>query len=63
MGPEDDAVPMRALRGYTYLRELLRRPGRTISALDLVSRGSGVVVQAGLGDVLDRQSYQVIYSL
>ncbi|MGI8815956.1 MAG: hypothetical protein ACR2G2_11960 [Pseudonocardia sp.] len=56
-------MPMRALRGYTYLRELLRRPGRTISALDLVSRGSGVVVQAGLGDVLDRQSYQVIYSL
>lgn len=56
VGPEDAAVPMRALRGHTYIGELLRRPGRAISALDLVTGGSGVVVQAGLGDVLDRQA-------
>lgn len=51
VGADPHAVPVRALRGYTYLRELLRRPGRPIAALDLVE-GAGVD-QPGLGDVLD----------
>jgi hypothetical protein len=55
IGPEPAAVPVRALRGYTYLRELLRRPGQPVSAFDLVTAGAGVV-QPGLGDVLDRQA-------
>jgi hypothetical protein len=49
-------VPVRALRGFSYLRELLRRPGRSVSALDLVTGGSGTAMQPGLGDVLDDQA-------
>jgi hypothetical protein len=41
-------VPVRALRGFGYLRELLRRPDQSVSALDLVSGGSGTVMQPGL---------------
>lgn len=36
IGPEGAAVPLRALRGYGYLRELLRRAGQPVAALDLV---------------------------
>ena len=56
VGPADAAVPVRALRGFSYLRELLRRPGRSVSALDLVTGGSGTAMQPGLGDVLDDQA-------
>ena len=56
VGPDSDAVAVRAVRGYTYLRELLRRPGQPVSALDLVTDGLGGVVQRGLGDVVDRQA-------
>src|SRR4051812_9309336 len=33
VGPADATVPVRALRGFSYLRELLRRPGQSVSAL------------------------------
>lgn len=56
VGPEDAPVPVPALRGLGYLRELLRRPGIELSALTLVGGGGPVVVQSGLGDVLDRQA-------
>ena len=56
VGPADAAVPVRALRGFHYLRELLRRPGQSVSALDLVTGGSGTAIQPGLGDVLDDQA-------
>jgi uncharacterized membrane protein len=57
-GPEQAAAPLRALRGFGYLRELLRRPHQPIAALDLVGAGTGVVVQPGTGDLLDRQALQ-----
>jgi len=50
------AVPLRPLRGFGYLRALLRAPGRPIAALDLVGGGAGVVVQQALGDVVDRRA-------
>jgi hypothetical protein len=51
VGADLHPVPVRALRGFVYLRELLRRPGRPIAVLDLVEGGG--VDQPGLGDVLD----------
>ena len=56
IGPDGAAAPLRAMRGSGYLRELLRRPGQPVAALDLVAAGTGVAVQSGLGDVLDRQA-------
>ena len=56
IGPEGDAVPLRPLRGFGYLRELLRRPGQQVAALDLVGAGAGAAVQSGLGDLLDTQA-------
>jgi hypothetical protein len=56
VGKAGAAVPLRALRGFGYLRELLRRPGQPVAALDLAGAGTGVVVQAGLGDLLDQRA-------
>ncbi|MDX6258292.1 MAG: hypothetical protein QOJ11_4626 [Frankiales bacterium] len=56
VGPDQAAVPLRALRGFGYLRELVRRPGQPVGALDLVGAGTGVAVQPGLGEVLDRRA-------
>ena len=54
VGPEGTAVT--GLRGLRYLRELVRRPGVPVQALDLVGAGTGVVAQTGLGEVADRQA-------
>ena len=56
IGPEGAAVPLRALRGFGYLRELLRRPGQPVAALDLAGAGAGAAVQSGLGDLLDARA-------
>jgi hypothetical protein len=56
VGPEQNAVPVRALRGFGYLRELLRHPGREISVLDLAGGGTPVVDQPGLGEALDKRA-------
>jgi hypothetical protein len=56
IGPDGAVAPLRALRGFGYLRELLRRPGQPVAALDLVGAGTGVAVQSGLGDILDKQA-------
>jgi hypothetical protein len=56
VGAAGTPVPLRSLRGFGYLRELLRRPGQPVSALDLVGAGTGVVAESGLGDLLDRQA-------
>ena len=56
VGPEAAAVPLRPLRGFGYLRELLRRPGQQVAALDLVGAGAGAAVQSGLGDLLDARA-------
>jgi hypothetical protein len=58
IGPDQAAVPVRALRGYRYLRELLSRPGRPMSCLDLVTGGQPGVEQPALGETLDRQAVQ-----
>lgn len=52
------AVPTPALRGFTYLRELLRHPGRTVPVLDLVGAGGPVVAESGLGETVDRRALQ-----
>ncbi|GAA4361244.1 hypothetical protein [Angustibacter luteus] len=56
IGPDDAAVTLRPLRGFGYLRELVRRPHQPVSALDLVGAGTGVVVESGLGEVADPQA-------
>jgi hypothetical protein len=59
IGPEGAAVPLRALRGFAYLRELLRRPGQPVAALDLAGAGAGAAVKSGLGDLLDTRALKV----
>ncbi len=44
------------LRGFGYLRELIRRPGRPVAALDLVGTGTGVVAESGLGELADARA-------
>lgn len=56
VGSGASPAPLRALRGFGYLRELVRRPGRELAALDLVGGGTGVVVESGLGETIDRQA-------
>jgi hypothetical protein len=56
VGPEGAAVPLRELRGFGYLRELLGRPGFPVAALDLVGAGGGVVIESGLGVLADEQA-------
>jgi hypothetical protein len=56
VGAEGSATPLRELRGFGYLRELVRRPGSPIAALDLVGAGTGVVVESGLGELADGQA-------
>jgi hypothetical protein len=53
VGIESRSVPVKALKGYGYLRELLRRPGIPVAAIDLVTAGAGTVEQHGLGSLLD----------
>ncbi|MCW2755830.1 MAG: hypothetical protein JWQ32_3241 [Marmoricola sp.] len=54
IGSQATAVP--ALRGFGYLRELVRRPRCEISALDLAGGGGPVVVESGLGELTDRRA-------
>jgi hypothetical protein len=58
IGPDGGTVSLPALRGLGYLRELVRRPGTDVSALDLAERlhGYASVRQADLGDVIDDQA-------
>ncbi len=58
VGPENAAVQLTALRGFSYLRELLRRPGQPVAALDLAGAGTGVGAESSLGEVLDHQALQ-----
>jgi hypothetical protein len=56
VGAEASATALRELRGFGYLRELVRRPGLPVVALDLVGGGSGVVSESGLGELVDEQA-------
>jgi hypothetical protein len=53
-------VPLREMKGFGYLRLLVRRPGVEISALDLSDWAAGHpgtgVVDAGSGEVIDKQA-------
>ena len=51
-----DAVPLRPLRGFGYLRELLRRPHQPVAALDLVGAGTGVAASPASATSLDQQA-------
>ncbi len=53
VGTGSQSTPVKTLKGYSYLRELLRRPGIPVAAIDLVTAGAGAVEQPGLGPVLD----------
>lgn len=44
VGPEP-AVALRALRGFDYLWQLLRRPNQPVASLDLVAAGTGVATE------------------
>lgn len=53
VGTAERSLPVKALKGYSYLRELLRRPGLPVAAIDLVTAGAGTVEQPGMGPALD----------
>ncbi|MBO9524191.1 MAG: hypothetical protein J7518_21850 [Nocardioidaceae bacterium] len=50
------ATPVAGLRGFGYLRALVRAPGDQVRALDLVGDGGPVVEESGLGEVADRRA-------
>ncbi len=56
VGTGQSPAPVRALRGFGYLAELLRRPHQAIAAPELAGGGTGVLVEAGLGEVIDRRA-------
>jgi hypothetical protein len=56
IGAEPAAAPLRALRGFSHLRALLRRPHQPIAALDLAGAGIGVLVEPNMGEILDRRA-------
>jgi hypothetical protein len=56
VGQENAAVPFPALRGFGHLRQLVGHPRQPIHALDLVGAGTGVAVEPGLGDLVDKQA-------
>jgi hypothetical protein len=56
IGTDGSAVPVRGLRGFDYIRALLRHPNLPIGALDLAGDGTGSVDQPGIGEILDRQA-------
>ncbi len=52
----EQGTPMRALRGFDYLHRLLTRPGSVITAVELVTEGTGTVLQPDTGPLIDRQA-------
>jgi tetratricopeptide (TPR) repeat protein len=58
VGPDGGTVVLPALRGLGYLRELLRRPGHDVPALDLVAGALGhrSVWQGDLGEIIDTEA-------
>lgn len=49
-----DGTVVRALRGLDYLHRLLSRPGESLAAIDLVTQGTGTVLQPDTGPLIDR---------
>lgn len=55
IGP-GSGTPVRAVRGYHYLRLLLARPGTALPAVDVASDGGPTVLQPSVGDLIDAQA-------
>lgn len=51
-----EATPVAGLRGFGYLRTLLRQPGHEHRALDLAGQGHAVVEEHDLGEIVDKQA-------
>lgn len=49
-------APVAGLRGFGYLRTLLRQPGHEHRALDLAGQGHAVVEEHDLGETVDKQA-------
>jgi hypothetical protein len=61
VGSGEHSLPVKELKGFAYIRELLRRPGVPITAIDLVTGGTGTLEQSAAGPALDaeaRKSYR-----
>jgi hypothetical protein len=56
VGADPAAVPLRSLRGFGYLRDLLRRPYQPVDVLDLVGAGAAITMEGGTGEILDQQA-------
>jgi hypothetical protein len=56
VGSGTSPVPVKGLRGFVYLVELLRCPHQPVAALDLSGGGTSVLAESGLGEVIDRQA-------
>ena len=62
IGVTGSTVPVREMKGFAYLRLLLRQPGVDITALDLSDWAAGHagrgLDQTGTGEVIDRQALE-----
>jgi hypothetical protein len=58
VGAAERAVAMRAVKGFGYLRTLLRNPGVPIRALDLSAAGGAAMDEGDHGTVIDRQALE-----
>jgi tetratricopeptide (TPR) repeat protein len=56
IGREHAPAPVGSLRGFGYLRDLLRRPRQPVPALNLVAAGTTLASESGLGGLLDQQA-------
>jgi hypothetical protein len=56
IGTEPATAVVPDLRGLAHLRDLVRRPGEPVPALDLVAAGQPVLLEGGLGEAADRQA-------
>ncbi|MEP9385146.1 hypothetical protein [Nocardioides sp. KR10-350] len=52
----EPGTPVRPVRGFAHLQALLARPGVRMPAIDLVTGGSGTVLQSAPGVQVDRQA-------
>lgn len=53
VGSGDSGLPVKELRGFRYLAEVLRRPHKPVAALDL---SAGALAESGLGERIDRKA-------
>lgn len=60
IGPDGETRTVREMKGFAYLRQLVRQPGVEVSALDLSNWAAGhaglSIEDASVGDVIDRRA-------